>query len=395
MQELMAWTYGDGLKLHAVQRAILFHHRLVAIHPFDDGNGRMARLLMNLLLMQAGYPPAVIRQEDRGEYYAALAQADDKHTLPLLDFVGETLVHSMEVYLKASRNESIDDPDDIDKEISLLERDLEGRTRRIDARLDTESRAHFEEHVFRPLWTSVRRSLSKFSRMFLSSRHGIVKRDQEYDGYSFRYQSETRSQFNDRVHDLVIDSDVGTVTIFAQLRDFRDLSNLFSMEVRVAMDFLDAYATISLWLSPADDLSGLELPVLVEPDHELEIRYRQGLSELAQREFCQDLEQGILGFIKGRDRGATVDRLEIDDDAFQSLRKEYRESRGGRGGLPEATLVKVRDGRTLELIVDDDTSMHRLNLGKDDFLKFLIRSQNLRFHPRLEASSENEGGNRY
>lgn len=55
------------------------HRRLVAVHPFNDGNGRTARLLMNLLLIRAGYPPLSIRPEDRMRYISALAadQAGD------------------------------------------------------------------------------------------------------------------------------------------------------------------------------------------------------------------------------------------------------------------------------------------------------------------------------
>lgn len=54
------------------QSAFAAHARLVAIHPFSDGNGRTARLVMNLLLMQAGYPPVVIGPEHRAAYIDAL-----------------------------------------------------------------------------------------------------------------------------------------------------------------------------------------------------------------------------------------------------------------------------------------------------------------------------------
>ena len=51
------------------------HFRLTAIHPFSDGNGRTARLLMNLMLIRGGYPPMAIRPEDRAAYLAALEDA--------------------------------------------------------------------------------------------------------------------------------------------------------------------------------------------------------------------------------------------------------------------------------------------------------------------------------
>lgn len=51
------------------------HFRLVAIHPFSDGNGRTARLLMNLLLLRGGYPPVAVRPEDRKTYLDTLEHA--------------------------------------------------------------------------------------------------------------------------------------------------------------------------------------------------------------------------------------------------------------------------------------------------------------------------------
>ncbi len=56
------------------ETAFTAHRRLVAIHPFNDGNGRMARLLMNLVLMRGGYPPVAVRPEDRLEYIRSLQQ---------------------------------------------------------------------------------------------------------------------------------------------------------------------------------------------------------------------------------------------------------------------------------------------------------------------------------
>ena len=61
------------------------HFRLTAIHPFADGNGRTARLLMNLMLLRAGYPPIAVRPEDRKTYLDALARgslADDLQSVP-------------------------------------------------------------------------------------------------------------------------------------------------------------------------------------------------------------------------------------------------------------------------------------------------------------------------
>ncbi|MBI2611622.1 Fic family protein [Candidatus Gottesmanbacteria bacterium] len=66
MSEFIKWLHHK--KEGIVKIAADAHFKLVSIHPFTDGNGRTARLLMNLILMQAGYPPAIIRKEDRRTY---------------------------------------------------------------------------------------------------------------------------------------------------------------------------------------------------------------------------------------------------------------------------------------------------------------------------------------
>jgi Fic family protein len=57
------------------EAAFAAHRRLVDIHPFNDGNGRVARLLMNLILIRGGYPPIAVRPEDRASYVLALQQS--------------------------------------------------------------------------------------------------------------------------------------------------------------------------------------------------------------------------------------------------------------------------------------------------------------------------------
>jgi Fic family protein len=78
MEGLLKWCNDpETQKLSAIEKAALFHYRFVKIHPFDDGNGRLSRLLMNVILMQAGFPPCVIKNKNRKRYLTALEQADE------------------------------------------------------------------------------------------------------------------------------------------------------------------------------------------------------------------------------------------------------------------------------------------------------------------------------
>lgn len=84
-----------------VELSAVAHHRLVSIHPFLDGNGRTARLVMNLILLRAGYPPAIIARANRAQYYRALAQADRGRDAPLVNLVGRAAERSLTLYLEA------------------------------------------------------------------------------------------------------------------------------------------------------------------------------------------------------------------------------------------------------------------------------------------------------
>jgi Fic family protein len=101
MRQLVAWINSRPASMHPVEVAALAHHRLVFIHPFVDGNGRTARLLMNLLLMQKGYPLAVILKNDRKKYYEALDSADKGKPGKLAVLVAQAVERSMTLYLRA------------------------------------------------------------------------------------------------------------------------------------------------------------------------------------------------------------------------------------------------------------------------------------------------------
>lgn len=76
------------------------HLKLVSIHPFTDGNGRTARLLMNLILMQTGFPLAIIQNKNRKQYINALEKAQTKNeTDDYYDLIYGAVDNSLDVYL--------------------------------------------------------------------------------------------------------------------------------------------------------------------------------------------------------------------------------------------------------------------------------------------------------
>lgn len=75
LMEKLILTYNTWNEYHPIIQAALLHGELVKIHPFVDGNGRTSRLLMNLVLMNNGYNPVIIKKESRLKYYEALDKA--------------------------------------------------------------------------------------------------------------------------------------------------------------------------------------------------------------------------------------------------------------------------------------------------------------------------------
>lgn len=107
MEQLVDWLNSEeALALHPIEFAALAHYRLVAIHPFYDGNGRTSRLLMNLILMQAGFPPVSIEVNDRLTYYETLQLANDGDIRPFIRFIARCAERTLDEYLSVTFEES-------------------------------------------------------------------------------------------------------------------------------------------------------------------------------------------------------------------------------------------------------------------------------------------------
>ncbi|MBU1941838.1 MAG: Fic family protein [Candidatus Thermoplasmatota archaeon] len=89
------------LKLHPIKKAAFIHHELVRIHPFHDGNGRVSRLITNLYLMKEGYPPIILKKEDRRKYYRVLQRADNGDLSAFTNFIAKAVHEALMYYLSS------------------------------------------------------------------------------------------------------------------------------------------------------------------------------------------------------------------------------------------------------------------------------------------------------
>jgi excisionase family DNA binding protein len=117
MDEFIDWLQNNNLD-HPIKMAVDAHFKFVSIHPFVDGNGRTARLLMNLILMQDGYPPVIVRKEDREEYIKSLEKGQTKNDLDdYYKFMFDSIDRSLDIYLEAV----------VPEKVSVLEPNLNQR----------------------------------------------------------------------------------------------------------------------------------------------------------------------------------------------------------------------------------------------------------------------------
>ena len=171
MSDLIDWYRAKEAEgEHPIVIAATFHYRFVQIHPFDDGNGRMARLLTNLILMRRGYTIAIVQRDGRDRYIAEIEQAQEA-TGSLAGFIGyvaECCRYSLELHLRAARGESIEEPDDIDREIAVFKRSMVAASGEDDL---IPARQLAEEVVF-PLFQYFEQKAKGFATYFASHSKG-------------------------------------------------------------------------------------------------------------------------------------------------------------------------------------------------------------------------------
>ncbi len=183
MLELITWFREEKQKsdVNPILLSALFHYKFIRIHPFDDGNGRVARILMNFILMQFGYPPVIIKTEDKENYYAALTLADSDQMEPFIDYIAINLERSLEIMVRGAKGESIEDPDDLDKELALLDRRLDRLGNKFEVEFAPEAVTPLKLNVLLPLIKGMIKYAEKFERFYASTSLRITRNPSTYN----------------------------------------------------------------------------------------------------------------------------------------------------------------------------------------------------------------------
>ncbi len=92
MKELVIWYKSNRKTMHPFELAVLLHTKFVTIHPFVDGNGRVARALMNFILERNGYPTLYLGLEQREKYLDVVAEGNKENYKPIIDFISDIYI---------------------------------------------------------------------------------------------------------------------------------------------------------------------------------------------------------------------------------------------------------------------------------------------------------------
>ena len=164
MSDLIDWyRKKENEGEHPIILAATFHYRFVRIHPFDDGNGRMGRLLMNMILIRNGYTVAIIPIEERTRYINSLEQADKSEDLTeFIAYIAGCCNYALNLHLRAARGEEIEEAGDIDKEIALFKGSLQRSTD------DTIETKDYADKMLYPFFFYCKEKIGKFSSLFIN-----------------------------------------------------------------------------------------------------------------------------------------------------------------------------------------------------------------------------------
>lgn len=138
MTDLISWYHEaeESGQYSLAELCALFHYRYIRIHPFEDGNGRIARLMMNFILLRHNYPMIVVKSADKENYLRALSQCDGftgtapsagahaeiKDIQPFVAYIENCMERALNTCIKAAKGLSIEEDDDFAKALKILER---------------------------------------------------------------------------------------------------------------------------------------------------------------------------------------------------------------------------------------------------------------------------------
>ena len=182
MGELVDWYNAEVEKgeFTAIQLAALLHYKYIQIHPFDDGNGRVARLLVNYVLFRYDLPPVIIKTDDKKNYLRALQQADSGDLPVFVDYMINQLAWSVDISIRAAKGENIEEQSDWEKHLDLFKKGIEYKGNKV-----TEKSKNLIEdilnNIIEPFIKIYKQKISQFDSLFIEHNFGAYWNDVPFE----------------------------------------------------------------------------------------------------------------------------------------------------------------------------------------------------------------------
>jgi len=223
MTDLIQW-YNEEEQLGELTLAefcALFHYRYIRIHPFEDGNGRMARLLVNFILARHDYPMIVVKSADKENYLNALSACDGfvgtvpsdgshaeiNQIRPFVEYIEKCMENALVTCIKAGKGESIEEDDDFMKELRIAQRmkkqqDAESASLRHKC---SEEVWNILEYVYFPISESLSKAVEVTNQTFRFSyveKSNLLSKTKEAGG-GLHVNKVIRDYYNGQIKDYV------------------------------------------------------------------------------------------------------------------------------------------------------------------------------------------------
>ncbi len=241
-------------KLHPLKVACGFHKRFIDIHPFGDGNGRMARILMNLILMQQGYMPAIVYLEQRQEYYTALNTSTFEDISPLAEYIGGNLIQSMQLAIDGAQGKPVEEQKDWMKELEVMGQILKDREEENNYHgWSIEKQKAVLNNCFIPFVKILYEYSYVFERMYTNLRWGVSKKNPILEKFHGAHSLDKKISSVDQI---------------------KEIFEKWHEDIRDDKPFTSKTNNLYLYLPEQDELKGVRLSILFHLRNEVyEVEY--------------------------------------------------------------------------------------------------------------------------
>lgn len=188
--------------------------------------------------MRNGYPPVVIKMEDRQVYYSNLSLADTGNYFPFIEYIGDYLVSSLNLYLKAIEGGDIDEPEDIDKEIALFKLELQNKVN-LETREKKSNKIIEKIMIYEldPLFEKIIQKVNQFEEYFISKSFTVSFNESTID--QFQYEESTFKDYIIQLQDRVYRKEVhdSSINLKVWLIEFKNFTNKFNSNTSLNIIF--------------------------------------------------------------------------------------------------------------------------------------------------------------